>query len=82
MQYISQELISFIRAILFGVAVGYAAFYFLLYSKPMVEGMIGVKKLDVDYWSDSSFFINVVWNIITKKLKKNGRIIGKKIILI
>jgi hypothetical protein len=50
MQYISQELIYFVRAILFGVAVGYAFFYFFLYFKVIIEDISGIKKIDVDLW--------------------------------
>lgn len=50
MQYISQELINYVRAILFGIALGYAFFYLLLYSKPIVEEIAGVKRFDVDLW--------------------------------
>ena len=50
MQYISQELINFVRAILFGVAVGYAFFYFFLYFKVIIEDISGIKRIDVDLW--------------------------------
>jgi hypothetical protein len=64
MQYISHELIYFIRAILFGIAVYYAFFYFFLYFKPMVEGLTGVKKYDTDLWWMLSITISIVMGAV------------------
>ncbi len=64
MQYISRELIYFIRAILFGIAVGYAFFYFFLYFKPMFENMIGSNKLNVDTWWYVTITISIVMGMI------------------
>ncbi|MFA5431370.1 MAG: hypothetical protein WC319_00585 [Candidatus Paceibacterota bacterium] len=64
MQYISLELINLVRAILFGVAVGYAFFYVLLYFKAMIENMAGVKKFDVDLWWIMMITVSVVAGIL------------------
>jgi len=60
MQFFTHELIYLIRALAFGVAVGYALFYIFLYSKPIIEEILGVKKLDTDLW----WIINVSAPII------------------
>jgi hypothetical protein len=64
MQFLSHELLYFIRAIVFGVVVYFAFFYIFLYSKPMIESIIGVKKLDVDLWWMLSITVSVVMGMI------------------
>lgn len=64
MQYISQELIYFIRAILFGVVVGYAFFYFFLYFKSIIEDILGGVKLNVDTWWYVTITISIVMGMI------------------
>jgi len=64
MQYISHELIYFIRAILFGIVVYYAFFFFFLYFKPMVENLTGVKKFDTDLWWMLSITISIVMGAV------------------
>jgi hypothetical protein len=64
MQYISQELIYFIRAIVFGIVVGYAFFYVFLYFKPIVENLTGVKKFDVDLWWMLTMTVSIVMGIL------------------
>jgi hypothetical protein len=64
MQYISQELIYFIRAILFGVVVYFAFFYLFLYFKPVAEDISGVKRFDVDLWWMIGVTISVIMGIL------------------
>jgi hypothetical protein len=64
MQYISQELINFIRAILFGVVVGYAFFYFFLYFKAIIEDILGGVKLNIDTWWYVTITISMVMGMI------------------
>jgi len=64
MLQISHDLIYFIRAILFGIVVYYAFFYFFLYFKPIIENLTGVKKYDVDLWWMISITISVVMGAV------------------
>jgi hypothetical protein len=64
MQFISQELINFIRAIVFGVVVYYAFFYIFLYFKPIAENISGVKRFDTDLWWMVSITISVIMGAI------------------
>ena len=64
MQFLSHELIYFIRAIAFGVVVYFACFYIFLDCKPIVEEILHVKKLDVDLWYMLSVTISIVLGIL------------------
>jgi hypothetical protein len=64
MQFLSHELIYFIRAIVFGVVVYFTCFYIFLYCKPIVEDILKVKKLDVDLWYMLSITISIVLGIL------------------
>jgi hypothetical protein len=64
MQYISQELITFVRAILFGIAVGYAFFYFFLYFKVIIEDIIKIQRIDVDLWWIMTVSVSIIMGVI------------------
>jgi hypothetical protein len=60
----SEKLIYFTRAIFFGIVLGYAVFYILLYFKPIIEDIAGKKKFNVDMWWISIITISVVMGMI------------------
>jgi hypothetical protein len=64
MQFFSHELIYFIRTILFGVVLGYAVFYFFLYFKPVMEEILGDKRIDVDLWWMLTVSLSIVAGVI------------------
>ncbi len=68
MQFLSHELIYFLRAIAFGLAVGYALFYIFFYFKPITENLFGVKKFDTDLWWMITVSISVVGGILAAYL--------------
>ncbi|MFZ2390536.1 MAG: hypothetical protein WA092_01360 [Minisyncoccales bacterium] len=64
MEFLSHELIYFLRAIAFGIVVGYAFFYFLLYFKVIIEDIIGNKKIDVDLWWIMTVSVSIIMGVI------------------
>lgn len=56
----SEQLIQFIRALLFGISAGIASFYFFLYFKPIVEEIIGGNSIPVDLW----WWFGIVFSIV------------------
>jgi hypothetical protein len=64
MELFSHEFIYFIRAILFGVAVGYAFFYVLFYIKPIAENIAGVKHFDVNLWWIMTVSVSILAGIV------------------
>jgi len=61
---ITKELLYFIRAILFGITVGYLVFYFVVFFKPWTEKTFGFKKIDVDLWWWGGITVAVLTGII------------------
>jgi hypothetical protein len=64
MQFLSHELIYFVRAIAFGVAVGYAFFYFFLYFKVIIEDIIKIQRIDVDLWWIMTVSVSIIMGVI------------------
>lgn len=64
MHFFSHDFIYFIRALLFGIAIGYAVFYFFLYFKPVIEDIAGAKKFNVDLWWMMTVTVSIVAGVI------------------
>jgi len=64
---ISKEVIYFIRAILFGIAVGISSHCFFLYFKLMTERAMDA-KFGLDSWYWTGFTISVILGILSALL--------------
>ncbi|MGI6335260.1 MAG: hypothetical protein ACOXZN_02075 [Minisyncoccales bacterium] len=53
-----------LRAVLFGVAVGYSMSFFFRYFKPITENLLGGKRINVDLWWWSGIAISVILGIL------------------
>jgi len=65
MQIISHDFLYFLRAILFGFAVGFSVFVIVYYFKPLVKSMLGVKDIDTDVWWWSGMTIAVILGVVS-----------------
>jgi hypothetical protein len=63
MQIISHDLLYLIRAVLFGIAVGYTFFIIIFYFKPMAEKTFGIKSIDTDIWWWTGLTIAIILGI-------------------
>ncbi|MFA5714511.1 MAG: hypothetical protein WC998_02060 [Candidatus Paceibacterota bacterium] len=67
MYIISRDLLYYVRALLFGIAVGYTVMAFFFYFKAFAENTIG-RKIDTDIWWWSGVTISVLLGILASAL--------------
>lgn len=65
MQIISYDFLYFLRAVLFGFAVGFSVFVIIFYFKPIATSMLGIKGIDTDVWWWSGMAIAVILGIVS-----------------
>ncbi len=58
------DILHILRAVLFGVAVGYSMSFFFRYFKPIAENLLGGKRINVDLWWWSGIVISVILGIL------------------
>lgn len=63
MQIISYDFLYFLRAVVFGFAVGFSVFVIIYYFKPFAKNVLGVKEIDTDVWWWSGMVVAVVLGI-------------------
>lgn len=59
------EILYILRAILFGIAVGYSTSFFFRYFKPIAENFLGGKKINVDSWWWTGIVISIILGILS-----------------
>lgn len=64
---ISLELISIIRAVLFGATVTWACIYFVLYFKSVFEDLSGggYASINIDIWWWTGLTVSIVLGVLT-----------------
>jgi hypothetical protein len=54
-----------LRAIVFGIAVGYSISFFFRYFKPITEKFLGKERINVDLWWWSGIVISIILGILS-----------------
>lgn len=62
------NILNILRAVLFGVAVGYSISFFFRYFKPIAEKLLGGKRINVDLWWWTGIVISIVLGILSTLL--------------
>jgi len=58
------DILHILRAVLFGVAVGYSISFFFKYFKPITENLLGKETINIDLWWWSGIAISVMLGIL------------------
>ncbi|KUK65017.1 MAG: hypothetical protein XD85_0528 [Parcubacteria bacterium 34_609] len=58
------DILHILRAVLFGVAVGYSISFFFKYFKPITENLLGKETINIDLWWWSGITISVILGIL------------------
>jgi hypothetical protein len=58
------DILHILRAVLFGIAVGYSISFFFRYFKPITEKLLGRTRISVDLWWWTGIVISVILGIL------------------
>ncbi len=61
-------ILHILRAIVFGIAVGYSMSFFFRYFKPITEKFLGKERINVDLWWWSGMVISIILGILSMLL--------------
>lgn len=59
------SIIYYLRAIFFGITVGYSMSFFFRYFKPITEKLFGGIKINVDLWWWTGIVISIALGILS-----------------
>ncbi len=63
-----RHILHILRAIIFGIAVGYSLSFFFKYFKPITEELLGGKEINVDLWWWTGIAISIITGILSMLL--------------
>lgn len=59
------EILYILRAVLFGIFVGYSISFFFRYFKPIAEKLLGKNRINVDLWWWTGIATSIILGILS-----------------